>query len=154
MMPKCSIPVWLATLGGIGKSPVAPGTVATIVAGVPFAWLLGLLPSALAWVFLLALIGLSCYAADVAEKALQTPDPKQVVIDELVGYLITMIGLPVTIPSLLWGIAAFRLFDIWKPWPISWLDRQVPGGTGIVLDDLAAGVLAHGCVWIIMAAWG
>ena len=72
-------------------------------------------------------------------------------IDELAGFLVTMIGLPFTVESLVLGIAAFRLFDIWKPWPVSVLDERIKGGIGIVLDDVGAGVLAHVLVRIILA---
>jgi phosphatidylglycerophosphatase A len=140
-------------LGGIGKSPVAPGTAATIVAGIPCAVLLSLLPPLAAWVLLSALIGVSIYTADAAEQELGTTDPSEVVIDELVGYLATMIGFSLSVETLFLGAAAFRFFDIWKPWPVSFFEKKVPGGMGIVLDDLAAGVLAHLSVLIILAAW-
>jgi len=145
-----SLPVLIALLGGIGRAPVAPGTVATFVAGIPFAVLLGLVPKPLSFIFLFLITLLACVASERASRELQDADPKEIVIDELVGYLVTMFCLPTTPMSLLLGFAAFRLFDIWKPWPIGMLDEKVKGGLGIVLDDVAAGVFASLLVWIIL----
>lgn len=152
-MAKCSLSVCVALLGGIGRFPFAGGTVATIVAGVPSACLLGLLPVVPAFFLLALVILVSGYVSDQTEKIFQIQDPKEVVIDELAGYLVTMIGLPTTMQSLLLGVAAFRLFDIWKPWPIRVVDRKIHGGLGIVLDDLVAGLFAHFSVWILLKAW-
>jgi phosphatidylglycerophosphatase A len=150
-MAEHSLPVRIATLGALGGSPFAPGTVGTVVAGVPCAYLSSFLPGWAAALLLGAVFLLGCYASDRAEKELGRHDPGQVVIDELVGFLVTMIGLPFTVESLVLGIAAFRLFDIWKPWPVSVLDEKVKGGIGIVLDDVGAGVLANVLVRIILA---
>jgi phosphatidylglycerophosphatase A len=65
-----------------------------------------------------------------------------VVWDEIVGMLVTMTAVPLSLTSILAGFALFRLFDIWKPWPIGWVDRRVQGGLGIMLDDIIAGVMA------------
>jgi len=152
-MTSCSLSVCLALLGGIGRFPFAPGTVATVVAGIPFAWVMGLLPLPVGFLMLALVILVSCYVSDQTEKILKIHDPGAVVIDELAGYLVTMIGLPITVKSLLLGVVAFRLFDIWKPWPVSLCDQKVNGGLGIVLDDLAAGVFAHLSIWIILQLW-
>ena len=152
-MTNCSLSVCLALLGGIGRFPFAPGTVATVVAGVPLAWAIGFLPLTAELFILAVLVPVSCYVSDQTERIFQARDPGAIVIDELAGYLVTMIGLPITLKSLLLGVIAFRLFDIWKPWPISVLDQKVKGGLGIVLDDLAAGVFAHFSVWIILQLW-
>ena len=69
-------------------------------------------------------------------------DHSAIVWDEIAGYLLTMILAPVSMLSVLLGFAYFRLFDIWKPYPISWLDKKVSGGFGIMVDDLLAGVYA------------
>ena len=152
-MTKCSLYVCVALLGGIGRFPYASGTVATILAGIPFACILGFLPLPVS-IFLLSLVILvSCHVSEQTERAFQAHDPKEVVIDELAGYLVTMIGLPITVKSIFLGVVAFRLFDIWKPWPISFFDQKAKGGLGIVLDDVAAGVFAHISVWIILQLW-
>ncbi len=77
--------------------------------------------------------------------------PKGVVWDEIVGYLITMLGLPFNWMWMLGGFLLFRLFDIWKPWPIRWVDRNVKGGLGIMFDDVIAAVFA--CVLLNLAAY-
>jgi phosphatidylglycerophosphatase A len=153
-MTKTSFCLFVAQLGILGKAPIAPGTVATIVAGIPSAGLLGLvgLPTALLLVALLFIVG--CYAADAAETELQKTDPSEVVIDELIGFLITIVGFPFTPLTLALGIAGFRLLDIWKPWPVSALDARLKGGVGIVVDDVAAGVLARLLVWAGLEIWG
>jgi phosphatidylglycerophosphatase A len=152
-MIKASVCLFVAQLGVLGKAPLAPGTVATIVAGIPSAWLLSLvgLPIALLLVTLLFFVG--CYVADAAETELQKTDPREVVIDELIGFLITIMGFPFTPLTLALGIAAFRLLDIWKPWPVSVLDARLRGGVGIVVDDVASGVLAHVLVWAGLTIW-
>lgn len=138
---------WLAFGLGSGLSPKAPGTVGTLMA-VPFgllfwselnSWQFGLL-------WLVALIA-GVYICEQASAALKVHDHGGIVWDEFVGYWLVLWAAP---PLWWWPIAAFvlfRLFDILKPWPIGWLDRQVSGGLGIMLDDVAAGLMAAGCLW-------
>jgi phosphatidylglycerophosphatase A len=150
IMTKCSLSVRIALLGGIGRCPCAGGTVATVFAGIPVACLLGSLPVPAGLFLLFLAILASCYVSEQTERAFMIHDPKEIVIDEVAGYLVTMMVLPITLKSLLLGVVAFRLFDIWKPWPINVLDQRVAGGVGVVLDDLAAGVYAHVTVWIVL----
>ncbi len=82
-----------------------------------------------------------------------------IVWDEIAGFLVTMIAIPVSAATLVAGFVLFRLFDIWKPWPISWLDRRVGGGLGIMVDDIVAGALAcvvlHGLLLVFPGiSWG
>jgi phosphatidylglycerophosphatase A len=126
---------------GSGLAPVAPGTAGTLAA-VPLYLLLRDLPLAgyLAVVALLFLVGLPVCAH--AARRLGVHDHPAIVWDEIVGYLVTMIAAP---PGLVWivaGFVLFRFFDILKPWPIRWCDRRVPGGFGIMLDDLLAGLFS------------
>jgi phosphatidylglycerophosphatase A len=131
----------VATAFGAGYSPRAPGTCGTAVA-VPLAWALASLAS---WQFgLLAvavtLLGVLC--AERAGRAWGTEDDQRIVIDEVAGYLITVI--PVDRSSwapLAVGFVVFRLLDITKPPPIRWLDEHLPGGWGVMLDDVGAGVM-------------
>lgn len=119
----------------------APGTVGTLAA-IP----LYLLISPLHWgiylglVVVLALVGI--WACDRAARDLGVKDPSAIVWDEWVGFLVTMSAAPAGWPWLLAGFALFRLFDIWKPWPVRIADRGVGGGLGIMLDDLIAGAMA------------
>lgn len=127
---------------GSGLSPVAPGTVGTLAA-VPL-YYFGLaqlsLPAYLALVMVALILGV--WICDVASRELGVHDHPGIVWDEFVGFWIAAIALP---PEPLWiGLAftVFRLYDIIKPWPVSWLDEHVSGGLGIMIDDIAAGILA------------
>jgi phosphatidylglycerophosphatase A len=130
-----------ATAGGVGYSPVAPGTCGTAVT-VPIAWALAGLPwwSFVAVVAAVTLAGV--WAAEVADRAWETHDSGRVVIDEVAGYLATVAfvdrGDGVV---LLVGFVVFRALDIIKPPPIRWFDEHLPGGWGVVLDDVVAGVI-------------
>jgi len=131
----------VATAFGAGYSPIAPGTCGTAVT-VPLVWALASLP---AWQFAivaLAIIAIGIAAAARADTAWGTHDSGRIVIDEVAGYCLTMV--PVardSWPTLLVGFVVFRALDITKPPPIRWLDQNLPGGWGVVLDDAAAGVL-------------
>jgi len=131
----------IATALGLGYLPWAPGTWGTALAvGLAFA-LAGLpLGAYLALVVLVALVG--SWAASVADRSWGTHDTGRIVIDEVAGYLLTvaLVDRRRAAP-LLAGFVVFRLLDILKPPPIRWLDRRVPGGLGVMLDDLAAGLL-------------
>lgn len=143
-MPKTrSIPSMLATLFWLGKAPLAPGTVATLVAGIPCFLLLGPLCWQIQMAIALALFVAGVYVSSEAEKQSGSNDPQEVVIDELCGYLVAMAGHPVSILSIATGFLLFRAFDIWKPWPIRVVDREITGGIGIMLDDVLAGVGAN-----------
>ena len=134
--------VFIATGGWIGFAPVAPGTFGSLAA-LPLCWVLSLMSNRLAWVALLALTCLSVGVAHQAERIVGRQDPKQVVIDEICGMAVTMVGVPLTPVSVIGGFALFRLFDIVKPLPIRWADKKVTGGLGIVLDDIIAGLFAN-----------
>ena len=140
----------VATALGAGYSPVAPGTCGTLVA-VPLVWALAGLPI---WQFALvtvAVTAIGIVAAQRADHAWGTHDSGRIVIDEVAGYMVTM--LPVARDhwaTLAIGFVVFRLFDIVKPPPVRWLDQHLPGGWGVVLDDIAAGVMGA----IVMAVLG
>lgn len=153
-MATMSFPSLVAQLGGLGKAPFAPGTVATVVAGVPSVYLVSRLSDPWPLLLLIFLLLASCYSAGVAESELQKNDPAEVVIDELVGFLITMYGFPFSLPTVALGMVSFRLLDIWKPWPVKVFQEQLKGGVAIVMDDVAAGVLAHAFVWAALKIWG
>lgn len=139
----------LATLGPVGRIPLAPGTAATLLVGIPTAYCVRLLPLALGSLLLLVFFGISCHACEKAEQELGTQDPGQVVLDEIMGYLVSVLFLPGGFGPLLGGLVAFRVFDIWKPWPIRLLEKKVRGGVGIVLDDVLAGCYALGVTAIL-----
>lgn len=131
----------IATALGAGYSPIAPGTCGTAVA-VPLAFALAPLPILLYAIVVAAITGVGIWAADRADRAWGTHDTGRIVIDEVAGYLVTMTLVDRSnLVPLLVGFVVFRFFDIVKPPPIRWLDRNMPGGFGVVIDDVAAGVL-------------
>lgn len=135
-------PVHCCAFGfGSGLSPKAPGTFGTLAA-VPIYLLMSQLPltNYILVVIVASLIGI--YLCGKAAKDLGVHDHPGIVWDEFVGFWITMIAVPTTFTNILLGFALFRLFDIWKPWPIGWADKKVDGGTGIMLDDILAGFMA------------
>lgn len=138
---------------GAGLSPVAPGTVGTLVAVVPYLWLQHLSPSAYIAVVLLA-AALGVWAGNVVIKRLGQEDPSAFVWDEFVGFWITMAFAP---PGWIWilaGFAAFRFFDVLKPWPVSFADRKLKGGFGAMLDDVLAGLYALGLMQVLRYFFG
>ena len=96
-----------------------------------------------ALIFVLTLVLLSTWIAHAAEKIEAQKDPKQVVIDEICGMTVALFALPFTPVFIIGGFALFRVFDILKPFPIRWVDKKVPGGLGIMLDDIIAGLFAN-----------
>lgn len=139
-------PVLLLGLGfGSGLSPFAPGTAGTVVA-LLFVPLLALLSMSylLAVLLIASLVGI--YICGYSAKKLGAKDPSSIVWDEFVGLWIALAGFPVSSFWLVGGFVVFRCFDILKPWPISVLDRKVPGGLGIMLDDILAGVMT----WLVL----
>lgn len=140
----------VATAGGVGNAPLAPGTCGTLAA-IPIAWWcrdVGALPY-LALVALVALAG--TWAAGVADRAWGAHDSQRIVIDEVAGYLLTVAFVDRGSGWMLAaGVLVFRVLDIAKPGPIRWLDRNVHGGLGVMLDDLAAGA-AGACLLAAMS---
>ncbi len=133
---------FFATAGFVGLIPKAPGTFGTLVA-MPIAFLLAQGgPNFYAVATLLAII-FSVVISELHERALGSHDSKTIVIDEVVGYLVAFAWLPLSWMSMVAAFILFRFFDILKPWPISVLDARVKGGLGVVVDDLAAGLLAN-----------
>ncbi|MFT6303123.1 MAG: phosphatidylglycerophosphatase A [Granulosicoccus sp.] len=131
---------FIALGGGLGLAPKAPGTFGTLL-GIP---LLFLMPTNLVayLVVLVVLFALGVWCCDACAKNLGVHDHPGIVWDEVVGYLITMIAVPKTLLWVVVGFILFRFFDILKPWPISWIDKHVEGGMGIMLDDVLAAVFA------------
>ena len=144
-------PTLLLAFGfGSGLAPKAPGTIGTIAA-IPLWWLLAQLPLASYLIVVLASAIIGIYICGAAAEKLGLHDHGGIVWDEFVGFWIAMAALPVTWTSLILGFVLFRFFDIVKPWPISWLDKKVSGGFGIMIDDIAAGI-ASALVLILLKA--
>ena len=131
--------MFIATGCYSGYLPKAPGTWGSLVGLVLFFLLHSLnLEMYLGVVAGIFLIG--TFAAGEAEKIMDRQDPGLVVIDEIVGILITMIGIPATPLAMILGFVFFRIFDIFKPFPVGFVDQRFHGGLGIMLDDIVAGL--------------
>lgn len=141
--PTCSrkLILYLSSNGGLGYAPIAPGTFGTL-AGIPAFYYISQFSWPLQLITLLALLFLSFWVCDLAGKIYQEADDGRIVIDELVGYLITTAFLPFSWPAALVGFLWFRVFDILKPPPVSWFDREWKNGVGVTLDDVMAGLYA------------
>ena len=131
----------IATFFNIGKVSKAPGTVATF-ATIPLWWALSQTGPVVYMIVTILLIPLGIMAAQAYEAQSDVHDSKEIVIDEVVGFLITMVWLPMTWQALVLGFILFRFLDIVKPPPIRQLDKHVKGGVGVMVDDIAAGVIA------------
>src|SRR4051812_2143111 len=155
-IPRASTVV--ASVFGIGYFDVAPGTVMSAIA-VPLAILIGLFGGGGMGILAASLIVLVIGILATGDHVRQTgrEDPPECVIDELAGQwlacsfcLLSFGGLlPVThlsLPAFFIAFAAFRLFDIWKPWPVSWADEELKGGVGVMVDDMIAGLMAGAVV--------
>ncbi|MBL4942692.1 MAG: phosphatidylglycerophosphatase A [Colwellia sp.] len=135
-------PIQFLALGfGSGLAPKAPGTFGTLAA-IPLFLLLTLLTPLfyLIVVVLMSIAGI--YICGKAAEDVGVHDHPAIVWDEFVGFFITMFMVPVSWQSILIGFLLFRLFDIVKPWPISFIDKKMSGGVGIMFDDILAGAFA------------
>lgn len=147
---KNCVTIVLATNGGLGYAPVAPGTFGTL-AGIPAFYYLSLFPTLFQFVLLVMVIALSVAICQRGGSYFGEADDSRIVIDELAGYLVTVAFLPFT-----WGTAVlaffwFRLFDILKPPPIGSIDRNFKNGFGVTFDDVLAGVYAAIAVRLCLA---
>ncbi len=138
---------------GTGLMPKMPGTWGTLMA-IPLYLVLAKF-DLLTYLIIVALIGFyAVKLSDTLSKEVGVHDDPGMNIDEFVGYFVTMIGAPIAWWAPILGFAYFRLFDIWKPWPIRWVDHKVQGGFGMILDDVIAGLFSlialKLCAWAIM----
>ncbi len=139
---KLSNPIHLAAVGfGSGLASKAPGTFGTLAA-VPIYYLLSFLSTEVYISLLLISSLLGFWLCHITSRDMGVHDHKAIVWDEFVGYWITMVTVPFSVPWAIVGFLLFRLFDILKPFPISWLDKKVSGGFGIMIDDIVAGIFA------------
>lgn len=137
-----SSPVHFLAFGfGSGLSPFAPGTAGTLAA-IPLYLLLVQLPfwGYVAVLLVMSLVGI--WICGESSRRLGVHDHGGIVWDEFAGYLLTMLAAPAGWVWMVVGFCLFRLFDIWKPWPVRRVDREVSGGFGIMFDDILAGIYA------------
>ena len=143
---------WVAFGFGSGLSPVAPGTVGTLI-GIPVVIFFQFLPTAVVLLGTLLIVLLSVWLAGVVTRQIDIEDHPSIVIDEIAGYVMAMAMIPLTWWTVITGFLIFRLLDIYKPPPVGWLDRNCTGGFGITADDVVAGIYAniimHGLLYFV-----
>jgi phosphatidylglycerophosphatase A len=130
----------LATGFGSGLAPFAPGTIGTLV-GIPICLLCPPLIWPARFLCVIVLSALAIFISGRAEMIYQKKDDQRIVIDEIIGFQVAMLPVAITGLHLLVAFVLFRIFDIWKPFPI-WNLQQLPGGWGVVIDDVVAGIYA------------
>ena len=135
------IKIWLATGFGLGYSPVISGTVGSLW-GILLYWLFHQLPWPLYLVTVIAFLFLGMWSADQAERIFQKKDCRYIVIDEILGFLVAVFLIPWQWPWILAAFLLFRAFDVVKPFPCRRAET-LPGGIGIMLDDLGAGLYTN-----------
>ena len=134
--------LFIATCGYVGYVPVAPGTAGSI-AGLALYGAAGLLGGTPVEIGVLAVVlAVGVWSSAASERHLGVTDPGVIVIDEVAGMLITLLALQPTWGGVLAGFLAFRFFDVVKPFPARWAER-LPGGWGVMADDVIAGLYAH-----------
>lgn len=143
--------VLIATGFGSGRLSPAPGTwgsLAALIVAIPLA--------TQGWFFILAaLIAaliIGWWATTQFQEKSGTHDAGMIVVDEWIGLWLALLFAPVNLAAFVITFALFRLFDAWKPWPIRWLDKKIPGTAGVIVDDIAAG-LVSGLIIFILAPW-
>ena len=144
----------IATWFGAGRLPWAPGSWGSLAA-LPFAWaiaaLFGLRALAIAAALLFAA---GWWAAEQVTSASGVKDDGAIVVDEVAGQWLTLCVAPLDPLAYLAGLLLFRLFDIAKPWPARWADREVAGGLGVMLDDVIAGIYAGASLFVLLRVVG
>jgi len=140
----------LATFFYLGKVPKIPGTAGTL-AGIPVVFLLALWSPLIYMLGTIIVIALAIFVSSAHEARLGVHDGQEIVIDEVVGFVVAMTWLPVTWQSFLMAFVLFRTLDILKPFPIGLLDKKVQGGFGVVIDDVAAGLISNMILQIVYA---
>lgn len=138
----------------VGRIRWAPGTWGTL-ATIPFVIMFQMMGSIAYMAVTFLIIFLGIFLSDIYEKSKGDHDLSEIVIDEVAGYMIAMTLMPMTWQALTLGFLIFRFFDIFKPFPIGWLDRKINGGLGVMVDDVAAGVITNVILQILYTktAW-
>lgn len=148
--PLLKNPIHFLALGfGSGLSPKAPGTMGTLAA-IPVVILVAMLGQPAFILLTLVACVLGVYICGYTAKAMGEHDHPAIVWDEIAGYMVAMILVPITWQWLLLAFVLFRFFDVLKPWPISWLDKHVSGGFGIMIDDILAGLASLAIIHILL----
>jgi phosphatidylglycerophosphatase A len=151
MITKDKIIKVLATGFGAGLSPVMPGTAGTLVgvliclAFLPLHWVFR-------FIFVVVFVGVAVYVSGRAEEIYGKKDDQRIVIDEIAGFLLAMLPVAINFINLALAFVLFRIFDIWKPYPLRKF-QELPGGWGVVVDDIGAGIYAA-AVLLLLVVFG
>lgn len=146
---KNNISVCVSTFFFVGRFPIAPGTAGSFIALVlawPILAYFGALGLAVASIIVFVI---GVWAVDIYQAHTGSHDGGEIVIDEVAGQWLVLMVSALDIAHFAVGFLLFRLFDIWKPWPIGWADRSLKGGFGVMADDILAGLYALICLWAI-----
>ena len=135
---------------GSGAVPIAPGTFGTLLA-IPFYLAIQSTSNTVYLLITLVVTLASIWICSRTSKEIGVHDHQGMCLDEFVGYIVTMYHAPHGWGWVLIGFLLFRLFDIWKPWPIRFIDERMTGGAGMILDDVLAGV--YGCIVLQILVW-
>ena len=142
MILKPNAVMFLATGAHVGRIPFASGTFGSLV-GFPIVYLLSRANWPLAALMTAILVFFSVWVAHLAEQQLKSKDPGCIVIDEIAGMCVTMLGIPLNLTTGVAGFFLFRLFDVTKPPPARQMEKMLKGGWGVVMDDVVAGIMAN-----------
>jgi len=145
--------IFLASAGYIGYIPVASGTFGSLV-GIPLFWGFDVLRVMSVPLYLLtyvASVATACWIAGLADAYLQEHDSHKIVIDEVVGYLAATLFFIPTWRHALAAFVIFRALDVIKPFPAGYIDQHLPGGYGVVLDDVVSGVYSNLALRVLLA---
>jgi phosphatidylglycerophosphatase A len=145
---KDKLSVFIATGSGLGLCPVAPGTSGSLL-GILFAWFVSKVDIYYGVTIIILIVIIAVTTAGITARIMRQKDPRLIVADEVAGMTIALAWIPFTPANILIQLILFRGLDIWKPSLIGWLDKNLPGGWGIVMDDVLAGVVAN-MIWNII----
>ena len=147
--PWRDVPTFVATVGGTGLLPYGPGTWGSLAA-LPVAWLIldRLGPLALGAAAILVFF-LGCWVSALVVRRTGDDDPGPIVIDEVAGQFTALVPAATELWQFALAFLLFRIADIAKPWPVSWADRDIEGGLGVMTDDMLAGLYALTGVWVV-----
>lgn len=140
---------YFVTFFGVGLAPKAPGTFGTLAA-LPLIWALFSIGPFVYMAVTLALALVAIFMCQIYESRSGRHDQPEIVIDEVLGIMIAMTWLPMTWQSFVAAFVLFRILDIWKPFPIGYLDQRIPGGVGVIADDVAAGLITNIVLQVIL----
>ena len=139
---KGKMVLFFSTVGYVGKIPFAPGTFGSVI-GLAVCIVLSRVSLSISVLFIIALILLAVWLSERAEQIIGEKDPGCIVIDEVAGMVVTMIGLPFNALTAVAGFVLFRLLDVIKPPPVRMFQDGLSGGAGVVMDDVAAGIIGN-----------